>query len=44
MSPDVGGEICGGSLFKQLQNGKKVISEMADDTITQIMQAVCLPK
>lgn len=44
MSSDVGGEVCGGSLFKQLNNGKKIIAELADDTITQIMQAVCLPK
>jgi len=44
MSSDVGGEVCGGSLFKQLNNGKKIIAELADDTITKIMQAVCLPK
>jgi hypothetical protein len=44
MSSDVGGEVGGGCLFKQLNNGKKVISDLADETITQIMQAVCLPK
>ena len=30
MSAEVGGEVDGGSLFKQLHNGKKVISELAD--------------
>jgi hypothetical protein len=44
MSADVGGELSGGSLFKQLNNGKKIVSDLADETITQIMQAVCLPK
>jgi hypothetical protein len=44
MNSDVGGEIGGGSLFKQLNNGKKLISDMAQLGITQIMQAVCLPK
>ena len=44
MSPDISVDVAGGCLFKQLNNGKKVISEMADETITSVMQAVCLPK
>ena len=44
MNADIGWEIGGGSLFKQLNNGKKVISDLANEGITQIMQCVCLPK
>lgn len=44
MSADASIEAGGGSLFKQLNNGKKVISDLANEGITQIMQSVCLPR
>ena len=34
----------GGSLFRQLNNGKRVLAENANEGITFILENVCLPK
>ena len=37
MNSEIGLEIGGGSLFKQLHNGKKVISDLANEGILKLM-------
>ena len=44
MNADIGGANSGGSLFKQLNNGKKLLSDMANEGIIQILECVCLTK
>lgn len=44
MNAEIGGANSGGSLFKQLNNGKKLLSDMANEGIIQILECVCLPK
>ena len=34
----------GGSLFRQLNNGKRVLADIANEGITFILETVCLPK